>query len=149
MDEMKPNQLRVMTVEQANKLLPKMAALIRELHQIRDFLSKQEVEIDVLELVAGEKSEGRAPELDKKLDQYNLSISRFYDLMDAIHKLGGQLKDLDLGLIDFHTVQGGQVVYLCWRLGEDEVKYWHKIGHGYADRQPLSSSDGNQDQQDS
>jgi hypothetical protein len=51
--------------------------------------------------------------------------------------LGIEMKDPGIGLIDFPSSLGSRPIYLCWRLGESEVGFWHEIHAGYAGRQPL------------
>jgi hypothetical protein len=59
-------------------------------------------------------------------------------LLEEIAALGVEVKDPDLGLIDFRAMRRGREVYLCWRLGEgDRISWWHEIESGYAGRQPL------------
>lgn len=57
--------------------------------------------------------------------------------LDAVVRLGGVPKDLDLGLVDFPGLRGGQLVNLCWRQGERRVEYWHGLDEGFAGRKPL------------
>jgi hypothetical protein len=57
--------------------------------------------------------------------------------MAELDDLGVELKGIDDGLIDFPTTREGRVVYLCWRLGEDEIGWWHETDGGFAGRQPL------------
>ena len=57
--------------------------------------------------------------------------------VDRIHALGIIVKDLDAGLVDFPSWRGGQVVYLCWKLDEPSVGWWHAIEAGFAGRTPL------------
>jgi hypothetical protein len=54
-----------------------------------------------------------------------------------IHDLGVELKDPALGLIDFLSLRDGREIYLCWRLGETSIGYWHDTDTGFAGRQPL------------
>lgn len=54
-----------------------------------------------------------------------------------LHELGVELKDPAIGLIDFRSLRDGRVVYLCWRLGEPTIAYWHDLDTGFAGRQPL------------
>jgi hypothetical protein len=49
-----------------------------------------------------------------------------------------ELKDLQLGLVDFPAMLEGRTVYLCWQLGEPEVAFWHETSTGFAGRQPLN-----------
>ena len=51
--------------------------------------------------------------------------------------LGGVTKDLALGLVDFPHLRDGQVVNLCWKIGEESIDYWHGLDEGYAKRRPL------------
>jgi hypothetical protein len=57
--------------------------------------------------------------------------------LQAIHELGVLVKDMDIGLCDFPHLREGRVVYLCWKLGEDEIRWWHETTTGYKDRCPL------------
>lgn len=54
-----------------------------------------------------------------------------------LEDLGVQLKDPHIGLVDFLSRRDGEVVELCWKLGEDRIIYWHRIGEGYPGRRPL------------
>ena len=54
-----------------------------------------------------------------------------------IQGLGGVIKDLDLGLVDFPHLREGRVVNLCWRYGEERITHWHGLDEGYAARKPL------------
>ena len=58
-------------------------------------------------------------------------------VIDEITELGVQVKDIDDGLVDFPARRHGETVLLCWRLGEDEVAYWHTVDAGFAGRRPL------------
>jgi len=57
--------------------------------------------------------------------------------IDEIVSHGAEVKDLDEGLIDFPALSHGETVLLCWKLGEDEIRYWHRIEDGFAGRQEL------------
>jgi hypothetical protein len=58
-------------------------------------------------------------------------------LVDEIAEHGAEVKDLDEGLIDFPALRQGETVLLCWKLGEDEIRYWHRVEDGFAGRRPL------------
>jgi hypothetical protein len=59
--------------------------------------------------------------------------------VEAIQEMGVLVKDLDIGLCDFPYQLNGRVVYLCWKLGESEIRYWHEIEAGYSGCQPLEN----------
>jgi len=130
------DQIKVFTLEEAEKLLPALTSLIQRLHLIRDEISKLEVDIDALELV-GAKDKPSA-DLERQVEIYNQAVTQFYEMVDEIHRLGCYLKDVDLGLIDFYAMREGKVVYLCWKLGEAHIAHWHDVGEGFGSRQPLN-----------
>lgn len=55
----------------------------------------------------------------------------------VVEQRGAVMKDLDLGLLDFPAVRDGQPVYLCWRLGEEEIGFFHGVDEGFSGRRPL------------
>jgi hypothetical protein len=61
--------------------------------------------------------------------------------LDQILETGCLIKDLDVGLLDFPSVIDNEEVYLCWKLGEDRIRYYHKQNEGFAGRKPLDPRD--------
>lgn len=59
--------------------------------------------------------------------------------LERIHGLGCQVKDINIGLIDFPTLYRNQEVYLCWKLGESNIAYWHHVEDGYRGRRPIDA----------
>ncbi len=72
-------------------------------------------------------------ELQKTATQIN-------EMAERINGMGCELKDVNMGLIDFRTMMDGREVYLCWKLGEEHVAYWHDLETGFASRQPLEGT---------
>ena len=61
--------------------------------------------------------------------------------INEIHETGCVVKDLDEGLVDFPSLRDGQEVYLCWKLGEEHIGYWHGLSEGFAGRKPLEDDE--------
>ena len=61
--------------------------------------------------------------------------------LDKIQATGCVVKDLDAGLLDFPAIVDNQEVYLCWRLGEERIRFWHRQDEGFAGRKPLDPAD--------
>lgn len=59
------------------------------------------------------------------------------DGLEQIRSLGGEVKDLDIGLVDFPGRRGNDDILLCWRLGEKRIEYWHTLDGGFANRRPI------------
>lgn len=68
---------------------------------------------------------------------YISALEQINDRLQKIHEMGVVVKDIEMGLCDFPHLHEGRLVYLCWKLGEPEVAWWHEVHTGYANRQPL------------
>jgi hypothetical protein len=66
--------------------------------------------------------------------QRDTAAAGFKESVEQIHSLGCLIKDLDLGLVDFPALYRGAEVYLCWKLGEPAIEYWHGVDEGFAGR---------------
>jgi hypothetical protein len=132
------NQLKVFTVKEANQVLPQVVPLLQELRLKREEILNLEVEIDALELVNGKAGEkNSSPAVNHKVEEYTKAVNRFYAIIDLVQQMGCLIKDVEMGLIDFYSLYKGKVVYLCWKLGEEEITHWHEIGSGFGHRQPI------------
>ncbi len=84
--------------------------------------------------------------LDSELRRAREGIERtareVNEMIEQVHELGCEVKDIDMGLIDFRTEMGGKEVYLCWKLGEEHIRWWHELEAGFAARRPLDLAGG-------
>lgn len=125
------------TREEAEALLP---AITPVLEQIRDeHRAMQQVEVELGELHAqsinnGHHLHGRIASLQHRLQQH---IEQQQTLLGELAGFGCVLKDPEMGLIDFLSQRAGQEIYLCWRLGEERILFWHYLDTGFAGRRPL------------
>jgi len=122
---------RYFTVDDANALLPELTALLRAMLDARQHMidSRQTWEPMVEKARSnGGGAHGRA--LYKDTQTIHTTLEQLTDW-------GILIKDVDTGLVDFPHMRDGREVYLCWRLGEPSVMYWHDADSGVAGRQPL------------
>jgi hypothetical protein len=101
-------------------------------------VSEREALVDLMSDVdrAREKAElGGGTEVGP---EYLAHMFRFTGIVQQIESLGVHIKDFRTGLIDFPYDHDGRIVYLCWRLDEDEIGWWHETDSGFAGRQPLT-----------
>ncbi len=125
------------TLEEAERLLPNLTDLILRMQE-----RKQEHErfhMRVLELeqkMAGNGHVGEGPLKEARLGMAN-AVAEVNSLVQEMEVLGCELKDIDQGLVDFRSVMGEDEVYLCWKLGEPSIGWWHSLETGFAGRQPL------------
>jgi hypothetical protein len=129
------NFARLFTVDEANALLPTVRPLIEEiLESIRRLRSKSET------VIRKEALDPDAPNLMERLredSEIARLIGQVKGLVEEIHSYGCMCKGIEQGLIDFPCMLGAEVVFLCWKLGEPSVGYWHRIEDGFAGRRPL------------
>lgn len=121
----------IFTLQQANEALKIIRPLMEEVMQIRQRILANQPEI----WSAVEKSAGNGgnPVLSKMV----LEFEKFDILIHKIQDAGAQIKDINIGLLDFSAQKDGREVYLCWQHGEGDIAYWHEVDAGYAGRQPI------------
>lgn len=71
----------------------------------------------------------------------NKIVAKVRDALDQIQATGCIVKDLDSGLVDFPSMIRNEEVYLCWRLGEDRIRFYHRQDEGFAGRKPIDPED--------
>jgi hypothetical protein len=65
------------------------------------------------------------------------NAAKLKQMLESFQEIGCIVKDLEIGLIDFPALYRGKEVYLCWRLGEPDIAYWHPVEEGFAGRRPI------------
>lgn len=133
---------RVFTPDEADRLVPELERrmglvqeAMRKLRDIRDQLTD-------LRIIWGDKiADPSCPDHDEYVgyrDAFSKAELELRDLLHDVSNLGCEVKDADAGLVDFHALRQGEPVYLCWRLGEPRIQWWHRIEDGFSGRQPLA-----------
>jgi hypothetical protein len=126
--------LRLFTLDEANALLPRIRPLLESLRVIVDELNPLEARITEQEWRVRGNGRRVETELYRQAQRLRESAAR---QVGELQQLGVELKDPRTGLIDFPCQREGRVVYLCWRLGESAVEFWHPLDTGFAGRRPL------------
>jgi hypothetical protein len=128
---------KLFTREEAEALLPKIEPLLQEIQELGREIAEHEahLQVDQTKLM----SNGHKPPTDTETLQNAVRVlnQRIRANVDAILAMGVIVKGLAEGLIDFPSLLQGREVYLCWRLGEHGIHWWHEIEGGFAGRQPL------------
>ena len=130
--------MRHFTPEEANAALADVRPLVEQMVAHR----RAHVEALVRQEELGGRIRGNGggippAELAQATAEVDAVARRLARLVDEIASHGAQVKDLDSGLIDFPALREGEPVLLCWKLGEDEIRYWHTLEGGFAGRRPL------------
>jgi len=132
-------QGRYFTLEQALALLPRLTELLTALQEARRALQAQDQAVTERyeRRVRGNGHVQGGEELARQQAELAAGVEALKEQVAAIEALGCVLKDLDTGLVDFPALREGREVYLCWRLGEPTIAWWHDLDTGFAGRQPL------------
>jgi hypothetical protein len=126
------------TVAQANASLPLMRVILRDVTALaRDLQERHERLMRILPSDRITIGEAHREELEQVRAEFEREQQRMLEYQQELESLGVELKDYNTGLIDFLHWMDGREVYLCWRLGEPEVLYWHDLEAGFAGRQRL------------
>src|SRR5262245_30853547 len=114
---------RRFSLQEANRSLPLVSRIVRDIvaaHQ----------QITTLQAKQG----GKKPQTpDKELEA---AVDRLQGFVEELSGVGVELKDYQVGLVDFVGRHQGRDVYLCWKLGESSITHWHELHTGFAGRQP-------------
>ncbi|HUF52594.1 MAG TPA: DUF2203 domain-containing protein [Dehalococcoidia bacterium] len=128
---------QLFTREETDALLPHIAPLLT---QARDLKRQYDEAQAALTGVQGAvKSNGHSldVELSRATGGAGQAAAAIDALIERVNTFGVEVKDVEMGLCDFRSMLDGREVYLCWKLGEERVAYWHELHTGYASRQPL------------
>jgi hypothetical protein len=134
------DRVKLFTLAEANGRLPVVRPLLEELAEAKRGLDG--VHAALLRLTPKMRENGHRLEALGLENQMERLVDRLSRGISDIELMGIEIKDIDAGLIDFPSLHQGRVVYLCWRLGEGDIAYWHEITTGFAGRRPISELAG-------
>ena len=130
--------MRTFTPDEANALLPELRPLVERVVERKQRLDEAEdSRRALLAQIAANGGDITPSDVAEVTERVEHEAQALGGLVEQIHAHGVELKDLDLGLLDFPWLHEGDLALLCWRLGEEEIGYWHGIDEGYAGRKPL------------
>jgi hypothetical protein len=130
--------MRYFTPDEANAALEHVRPLAEKMvERRRAMLAAQAHEEELGARVAGNGGGIEPGEPGRATETIEAEAKAIAECIDEIHGLGAQVKDIDTGLLDFPWLREGEEVLLCWRVGEDEIRYWHRVEDGFGGRTPL------------
>ena len=130
---------RHFTLDEATALLPEVGRLIREaVHSKGRYQAAETWLHDLAQRImmyGGVNVDTALVESWK--NQREAGGSALKNAMEKIEEIGVLVKDLDIGLVDFPTLYHGEEVYLCWRMDEEGIEFWHGVHEGFAGRKGI------------
>ena len=129
-DTKSKSRRRVFSLEQANKTLPLVSQIVRDAAGLYREMAQLQLRLDGGKFAPHEKEniESQIERQEHRLEGYCVELA----------EVGCELKDPIQGLVDFVGQHEGHDVFLCWKLGEHRIEYWHDLHSGFAGRRPVS-----------
>ncbi len=127
---------RTFTLQEAQSLLPVLESLLHNAIDGKKLIDAVDAELQ--EVVHRVFLDGgrflNIVHLARRKAEREKAIQRVKDAISEIDSIGVQVKDLDIGLLDFPCVVDGETVLLCWKLGEKGITHWHGVSEGFKGR---------------
>jgi hypothetical protein len=130
---------RTFTLDEAQILLPILESLLKQAIHGKKLI--EEVDAELQETAHRVFLNGgtlvNVVHLARRKAEREKAIRRIKDALAEIDATGVQVKDLDIGLLDFPCEVEGEIILLCWKLGEEKITHWHGTSEGFAGRKPI------------
>src|SRR6201993_1545691 len=130
---------RTFTLDEAHSLLPVLESLLRTAINAKKVVDEADAEQQALQhrvFLNGGMFLDIVPLARRKAERAKAE-QRAKDALAEIDSIGVQVKDLNIGLLDFPCEVEGQIILLCWKLGEKAITHWHGVQEGFAGRKPI------------
>jgi hypothetical protein len=130
---------RTFTLDEAQSLLPVLESLLRTAISAKKVVDEADAEQQALQhrvFLNGGMFLDIVPLARRKAERAKAE-QRAKDALAEIDSIGVQVKDLNIGLLDFPCAVEGQIILLCWKLGEKTITHWHGVQEGFAGRKPI------------
>ena len=127
---------RLFTLDEARALLPTVRQILTEIQAAKGEVDSSGAEMARLLALTGGNGHLQS-DLASSRSNVEAAAGRLQDRIAELEDIGVELKGIDEGLCDFPSMREERVVYLCFRLGEDDIEYWHELDTGFSGRQRL------------
>jgi hypothetical protein len=133
---------RLFTPAEANSALPEVRDAAERMVALRARLRElEQTQGHLVTAIGGNGGGYVAGDLNAAQSEFQALARAVAACVERLDELGVLVKDPDTGLVDFPARREGEPVLLCWRVGEDEVAYWHDLVEGFAGRRPIDWSE--------
>jgi hypothetical protein len=130
---------KTFTLREAQTLVPVLQALLKRAMDGKKLIEAVQEELQDLKhriLLSGGLMVD-VPALAHRRAEHDKALQVIKDVLAEIDAIGVQVKDLDIGLLDFPCVVEDEVILLCWKYGEEKIAFWHGLEEGFRGRKPI------------
>jgi len=124
------------TIQDANKVLPSVIKKFNNMVSLKNEVTRIQSEMET-----NPRYMSSFKDYMIKKQELNTAITNFYKAIEDLESTGVMVKSIEEGLLDFPSIRFNEEVWLCWKAGETEIKFWHGKDEGFTGRKPLSVSD--------
>ena len=124
------------TISEANKVLPSVIEKFKTVVNYKNQIIKMEQELNAT-LMPNTTFE----QYVKVKHNLNATVTKFYQAIEELENTGVVIKGIEEGLLDFPSKRFNDEIWLCWKDGETEIKFWHEKDSGFNGRKPISVKD--------
>ena len=130
---------RTFTLQDAQMLLPTLESLLRTAIKSKQLIEEVDAELQDLahRIFLNGGTLVKIVDVARRKAERERTVQRAKDAVAEIHATGVQVKDIDIGLLDFPCKVDGEILLLCWKLGEKKITHWHSPEEGFAGRKPI------------
>jgi hypothetical protein len=129
---------RLFTLEEANATVTELRPIVERAVSHRQKLAEaQRLQAALVMRIGGNGGDLQPSDLREAAEAIQREAAELTECVERIDAAGAQIKSLEEGLLDFPSLRDDEEVLLCWKLGEDEIAYWHGVDEGFAGRKPL------------
>lgn len=134
-----PMSTRTFSLEEAQTLLPILESLLRTAIEGKKLIEKVDAEFQETahRVFLNGGTLLNVVRLARRKAQREKAVQKVKDAVAEIDATGVQVKDLDIGLLDFPCRVEGEIILLCWKFGEKSITHWHGTEEGFAGRKPI------------
>jgi hypothetical protein len=132
---------RYFHITEAEQLLPEIQEAMQdalELHGVYEE-SEEKIQQTARRITVMGGSMVNREEIAEMRSRRDKAATELNQAVEKVHSYGCQVKDLRMGLVDFPTLYRGQEVLLCWKLGEEGIRFWHGLEEGFRGRKAIDS----------
>ncbi len=138
---MEQSHQKMFSLEEANRIVPFLSSAFEEIFRLNENSRSLDVDINDLVAIWGEEvmMTGHVDHeiYKERMERRKELHRRTHEMFDKVLQTGAVIKDTETGLVDFYSKKDDGMIMLCWKFGEDRIRFWHPVSSGFSKRKPV------------
>lgn len=128
---------RILSLDEANRMIPLLDKIVRDLMSTWDSIIQKRTELEMLEKGPEARDGSRQEQVQELKGDLNRLIDRINGYIREVEELGCFVEEFKRGIVNFPSLYVGRKVFLCWKPGDEQIKYWHELDESYNERSTI------------